>query len=456
MKRTTDAFQREWFKLKTEGKIDLNALPPVPAAYLENQRLHDQLAFLQKELDTAKIIAERTETTGKKLCKQRDLRKIHHRRVQQEKDKLNAEIDKLKATYEKYQAKFKELSGKYEALRTEKMLIDFQRKGLVARIEQLEKTKQRLKETIEAQKEKEVADDKVKEEESKKEPIKSKPAKTPTPIPDEIPNLLLEKRFEPISTGLTVFKSRKGHMLGVSTVAVFPSKDIFATASDDSTWKLWTIPQGDLIMCGEGHQDWVSSLAFHPKGLMLATGSGDCSIKVWDIVSASYKITLMEHAEAVWALDYHFSGDFLISGSMDQSAKLWDLNTQKCRYSYRGHVDSVNTVKWKPYSNYFMTGSADKSISLWDIRSNLCVQTFNGHNNAVNSLAFNLAVSENLNGQGDQLVSGDADGIVKIWDVKMVREIGNYDCGKHAANNVIWDNSGTYVVVAGDDSKIRL
>lgn len=394
MKRTTPAFQREWFKLKTEGKIDLTALPPVPTVYQENQKLHDQLAFLQKELDSAKIIADKAETTGKKLCKQRDLRKIHHRRVQQEKDKLNAEIEKLKATYEKYQSKFKELSAKYEALRTEKMLIDFSRKGLVARIAQLEKSKQSLQDSMKAQKEKEEIEGKVKEE-VKKEAIPAKPSKEPTPIPDEIPNVLLEKRFEPMSTGITVVKSRKGHMLGVSTVSIFPGKDIFATASDDTTWKLWTIPQGDLIMCGEGHQDWVSSLSFHPKGLMLATGSGDCSIKVWDIVSASYKITLMEHSEAVWALDYHFSGDFLISGSMDQSAKLWDLNTQKCRYSYRGHVDSINTVKWKPYTNYFMTGSADKSISLWDIRSNLCVQTFNGHNNAVNSLAFNLAVSLN-------------------------------------------------------------
>jgi len=393
MKRTIDAFQREWFKLKTEGKVDLGTLPQVPAVYQENQKLHDQLSFLQKELDTAKIVAERAETTGKKLCKQRDLRKIHHRRVQQEKDKLNAEIEKLKATYEKYQVKFKELSAKYEALRTEKMLIDFQRKGSIARIEQLGKTKQRLKETLDGQKEKEVLEEKVKEEEVKKKPVvNNKPVKEPTPIPDEVPNVLLEKRFEPMNVPMTVIKSRKGHMLGVSTVAMFPEKDIFATASDDSTWKLWTIPQGDLIMCGEGHQDWVSSLAFHPKGVMLATGSGDSTIKVWDIASASYKITLMEHAQAIWALDYHFSGDFLISGSMDQSAKLWDLNTQKCRYSYRGHVDSINTVKWKPYTNYFMTGSADKSISLWDIRSNLCVQTFSGHNNAVNSLAFNLAV----------------------------------------------------------------
>ena len=394
MKKTIDSFQREWFKLKTENKIDPSSLPPVPQIYQENQKLHDQLAFLQKELDTAKIVADKAETTGKKLCKQRDLRKIHHRRIQQEKDKLNAEIEKLKATYEKYQGKFKELSGKYEALRTEKMLIDFQRKGLIARCEQLEKTKKRLDEAVKAQKEKDGFEEKPKEETA---PPKTKdgnfsPKKEQTAIPDEMPNPMLERRFDPMSVTLAVLKSRKGHMLGVSSIAMSPKKDIFATASDDSTWKLWTIPQGDLIMCGEGHQDWVSSISFHPKGMMLATGSGDCTIKVWDLVTASYKITLSEHSEAVWALDYHFSGDFLLSGSMDQSAKLWDLNTQKCRFSYRGHVDSVNTVKWKPYTNYFMTGSADKSVSLWDIRSNLCVQTFNGHNNAVNSLAFNTSV----------------------------------------------------------------
>jgi hypothetical protein len=367
----------------------------VPQVYLENLQLLEQLNTYQKELDTAKIHVDKAENVGKKLCKQRDLKKIHHRRVQQEKDKQNAEIEKLKEIYEKYQKKFKELSGKYEALRTEKMLLDFQRKGIIARCEQQDKAKKRLEEALKAQQEKEVFENKMQDETTKKpEEVKKDqgPQAEPTPIPDEMPNPNLEKHFDPLNISLTVSRSRKGHMLGVSSIAISPKKDIFATSSDDSTWKLWTLPQGDLIMCGEGHQDWVSCLSFHPKGMMLATSSGDCTVKVWDLVTASYKATFMEHSEAVWSVDYHFSGDFLVSGSMDQSSKLWDINTQKCRFSYRGHVDSVNVVKWKPYTNYFVTGSADKSISLWDIRSNLCVQTFNGHNNAVNSLSFNLQV----------------------------------------------------------------
>lgn len=267
MNRTLDSFQvfpfiikflkKEWFKRKTESKIDPATIPKVPEVYIQNLRMHAQLDLMRKELDTAKIEAEKAETTGKKLYKQRDLKKIHHRRVQQEKDKLNAEIEKLKEVYERHQTKFKELSSKYEALRTEKMLLDFQRKGINARCEQLEKNKKRLDEALKSQQEKDDFENKAQEETTKKvddEKKVQKPMKESTPIPDEIPNPSIDKHFDPLNISLTVSRSRKGHMLGVSSIAISPKKDIFATASDDSTWKLWTLPQGDLIMCGEGHQ----------------------------------------------------------------------------------------------------------------------------------------------------------------------------------------------------------
>jgi WD40 repeat protein len=76
--------------------------------------------------------------------------------------------------------------------------------------------------------------------------------------------------------GAALHKTFKGHMMGVSKVIIHPRKSIVATASDDYTWKVWTVPNGELIMSGEGHKDWISGLAFHPKGTHLATSSGDC------------------------------------------------------------------------------------------------------------------------------------------------------------------------------------
>jgi hypothetical protein len=55
---------------------------------------------LQEELDEARIIAEKARSTYDKLRKQRDFQKINHRRVQQEKAKLNTDALKNKKTYE--------------------------------------------------------------------------------------------------------------------------------------------------------------------------------------------------------------------------------------------------------------------------------------------------------------------------------------------------------------------
>jgi hypothetical protein len=46
----------------------------------------------------------------------------------------------------------------------------------------------------------------------------------------------------------------QGHLLSVASLAVHPTKPIVVTASDDKTWKMWHMPAGDLIMCGEGHK----------------------------------------------------------------------------------------------------------------------------------------------------------------------------------------------------------
>ena len=138
MKKTLDSFQQEWFELKTKDELDLDGMPDIPPVYKANIQLSNVLTQLQKEVDEARIIAEKSRSTYDKLTKQRDFQKINHRRVQQEKQKLNADIGKLKKKYEEYQTTYEQLSNKYESAVKEKMLMKLEKDRLIAKVENLE------------------------------------------------------------------------------------------------------------------------------------------------------------------------------------------------------------------------------------------------------------------------------------------------------------------------------
>lgn len=162
---------------------------------------------------------------------------------------------------------------------------------------------------------------------------------------EDPPNPHLNIEYEPCNSHMNCLKTFKGHLMGVTCLSYNPRKDILATGSDDTTWKLWSLPGGDLIMSGEGHIDWIGGVSFHPHGNYLATASGDGCVKIWDFVNAKCQTTYAEHGQPVWKCEFHDSGDFLISCSMDHSIKLWDMqNTKTSRFTFRGHVDSVNSI----------------------------------------------------------------------------------------------------------------
>lgn len=88
----------------------------------------------------------------------------------------------------------------------------------------------------------------------------------------------------------------------------------------------------------------------------------------------------------------------------------------------------MNAVTWQPFTSNLCTGSGDKTVSLWDARSGLCIQTFYGHLNACNHVAMSK--------RGDVVASCDADGVIKLWDVRTVSELATLETGYYPINQV--------------------
>ena len=56
----------------------------------------------------------------------------------------------------------------------------------------------------------------------------------------------------------------------------------------------------------------------------------------------------------------------------------------------------------------------------------------------------------------NKVASCDADGIIKLWDARMVAEMGAMDAGPHPLNYVCLDRSATRLAAASNDGQVKV
>lgn len=439
MKKALEIFNTEWYELQSKGRLPNELSTAVPDIYLRNEDLDQQTRQLRQQVEKMNQVAVRAQATWDKFRKERDYHRMHHKRVIQEKNKLIDDIRRLRNHMRSYEPAIEELKKRHEAAIKEKMLVRLERDRLKARVKALEEQVLSLTQP------------QIPEDANSKQRSATRSVRKHAVFPPDNPQANPFASVDFDSANFDMYQNKKtfkGHVNSVSAVAFHPKKSIFATASDDETWRLWTFPDCELVMSGEGHTSWLSGVHFHPHGSHIVTSSGDATLKIWEFAQAKCTHTFTDHTQAVWGCEFHHGGDFVVSCSMDHTSRIWDLIAGKCKQTLRGHVDSVNAASWQPYTANVCTASGDKTVSVWDGRTGLCVQTLYGHSNSVNHLA--------VTNRGDTIISADADGVVKVWDIRMVTEVGSIDVGQYPINKIALDRSGTRGVAASDDGTVKI
>lgn len=130
------------------------------------------------------------------------------------------------------------------------------------------------------------------------------------------------------------------------------------------------LPRAPARHSMSGHRAPVTRVAFHPTWNVVASASEDSSIKIWDWETGEFERTLKAHTKAVQDCDYDSKGQYLVSCSSDLTIKLWDVeNDYSSSKTFHGHDHSISSVRFLPGDSQIVSASRDQSIKIWEIAS---------------------------------------------------------------------------------------
>lgn len=301
-----------------------------------------------------------------------------------------------------------------------------------------------------------------------------------------------------------------GHTASVSEIAFSPTGTLIATASHDSTVKIWDAVNGKLLQSFAVPDSAIAALGFSPDGQQLATGGDDRKLRIWDVETGSSewvspaqqsqvnsltyhpqgkqlafgsslgrltlvaitKPTSMEaaatfeiltqldaHQQSISGLIYGENGTKLYSASYDHTIKIWStqvvqnphtLQSSVLRHqrTLKGHSSAVTDLDLVN-SLTIVSASADQSAKIWDLSNpEDAYRHLGGHDSSLTTLAYHPS--------GNLLASGSKDRIIKIWNLQTGEPVRVLTGHTDTIWSLAFSPNGQRLVSASEDKTLRI
>ncbi|CAL4945827.1 unnamed protein product [Urochloa decumbens] len=176
-------------------------------------------------------------------------------------------------------------------------------------------------------------------------------------------------------------------------------RNVLASASADTTVKIWDLAVGKCAVTLEHHDDKVQSVAWCPQSPeVLLSGSFDKTVAMNDMKDGGqncHKWSVEADVESL-AWDPHNDHSFVVSleNGMVQGFDRRTASSSssgRSTYTLHAHEKAVSSISFSPTApNFLATGSTDKMVKLWDLSNNQpsCIASLNPKLGAIFSVSF--------------------------------------------------------------------
>lgn len=160
--------------------------------------------------------------------------------------------------------------------------------------------------------------------------------------------------------------------------------NIVASVSEDTTVKIWGIPEGGLttslttpLQTLDTHKRKVGTADFHPSANnILATSGTEAALKIWDIEKGQ-EISSVEGAwqDIIQSVSWNTDGSLLATSSKDKRLRVVDPRSSSIAHDFEAHQGPKGFRSLyfsKPAERIFSVGfskSSERQYSLWDVKN---------------------------------------------------------------------------------------
>jgi hypothetical protein len=209
-----------------------------------------------------------------------------------------------------------------------------------------------------------------------------------------------------------------------------PSGKRLALAGKGAKARIWDIESGQLTNL-EGQADGVVGVAFGPGGKpkLLAGAGPDKVAQVWEADTGKLVAELRGHKKPVNSVAFNQDGTQLVTAGADGTAIVWSVKSGKSEVVLRTHREliikkkkgifpvhfnvtqeprpAIYSAAFSQEGNFVVTGDVQGVVRVWDIQSNTEVRRLNGHYGPVRSVSFS---------RDGLITSASEDGTVRVWN----------------------------------------
>ncbi len=232
------------------------------------------------------------------------------------------------------------------------------------------------------------------------------------------------------------------HPAGVADVRFSPDGTLLASACLDRTIRLYRA-NGDFIRAIETPLASVTSLAFSPTEPLLAATYSDTFVRLWNLDGTLVR-TLEGHEDWIRTVAFSPDGQMIATGGEDRTVRLWKVSGELICL-LKGHRGWVRSIAFSPDSKTIVSAGDTNTLRLWS-REGHRLKTLYGHEDWVRSVAFSP--------DGRRIASGGDDQTIRIWSASgTVEQVFNQRSSVHS---VTWRANSQSVVSGGDDDQVHL